>query len=59
MTEPSKNIVIVGGGFAGSTVAREPRARLPYSRMLILISEESYLTFDPLLPRGSGRFNAP
>jgi NADH:quinone reductase (non-electrogenic) len=49
MIEPSKNIVIVGGGFAGSTVARELRARLPKGYMLILISEESYLTFNPML----------
>ena len=49
MTEPSKNIVIVGGGFGGSTVARELRARLPDGYMLILISEESYLTFNPML----------
>jgi NADH:ubiquinone reductase (H+-translocating) len=54
MTEPSKNIVIVGGGFGGSTVARELRARLPESHMLILISEESYLTFNPLLPEVVG-----
>ena len=50
MTEPSKNIVI----FGGSTVARELRARLPDSHLLILISEESYLTFNPLLPEVVG-----
>ena len=54
MTEPSKNIVIVDGGFGGSTVARELPARLPDSHMLILISEESYLTFNPLLPEVVG-----
>ena len=54
MTDPSKNIVIVDGGFGGSTVARELRARLPDSHMLILISEESYLTFNPLLPEVLG-----
>jgi NADH dehydrogenase len=54
MTEPAKNIVIVGGGFAGSTVARELRARLPEGYMLILISEESYLTFNPMLPEVVG-----
>lgn len=32
MTEPAKKIIIVGGSFAGSTAAREPRttARRPY-----------------------------
>ncbi len=54
MTEPAKNIVIVGGGIAGSTVARELRARLPEGYMLILISEESYLTFNPMLPEVVG-----
>jgi NADH dehydrogenase len=54
MTAPAKNIVIVGGGFAGSTVARELRARLPEGYMLILISEESYLTFNPMLPEVVG-----
>jgi NADH dehydrogenase len=54
MTGPTKNIVIVGGGFAGSTVARELRARLPEGYMLILISEESYLTFNPMLPEVVG-----
>lgn len=54
MTEPVKNIVIVGGGFAGSTIARELCARLPKGYMLILISEESYLTFNPMLPEVVG-----
>jgi NADH:quinone reductase (non-electrogenic) len=54
MTEPAKNIVIIGGGFAGSTVARELRGRLPDGYTLILISEESYLTFNPMLPEVVG-----
>src|SRR3974390_1571302 len=54
MTGPAKNIVIIGGGFAGSTVARELRSRLPKDYMLILISEESYLTFNPMLPEVVG-----
>ncbi len=54
MTAPAKNIVIVGGGFAGSTVARELRAQLPEGYMLILISEESYLTFNTMLPEVVG-----
>jgi NADH:ubiquinone reductase (H+-translocating) len=54
MTEPVKNIVVVGGGFAGSTVARALRARLPEDYMLVLISEESCLTFTPMLPEVVG-----
>lgn len=40
MTEP-RNIVVIGGGFAGTTLARELDAGLPPGFELILISEES------------------
>lgn len=44
-----KNIVIIGGGFAGTTLARdlEKTVRPPYR--VILVSEESYTTFNPML----------
>lgn len=44
-----KNIVIIGGGFAGTTLARhlEKLLRPPYR--VILVSEESYTTFNPML----------
>jgi NADH:ubiquinone reductase (H+-translocating) len=42
-------IVIVGGGFAGTTLARALERRLPASQPLVLISEESYTTFNPML----------
>jgi NADH dehydrogenase len=48
------NIVIVGGGFAGTTLARELQGRLPQSASLTLISEESYTTFNPMLPEAVG-----
>ncbi len=54
MERTTRNIVIVGGGFAGSTLARALEARLPPGYALILISEESYLTFNPLLPEVVG-----
>ena len=54
MKAPAKNIVIIGAGFTGSTVAREPRARLSDGYMRILISKESYLTFNPMLPEVVG-----
>ena len=44
------SIVIVGGGFAGTTLARELQRTLP----LTLISEESYTTFNPMLPEAVG-----
>ena len=44
-----KNIVIVGGGFAGTTLARSLEQRLPRGYRVVLVSEESYTTFNPML----------
>ena len=44
-----RNIVVVGGGFAGAAVARNLRTRLPAGYRLVLVSEESYTTFHPRL----------
>ena len=49
-----RSIVIVGGGFAGTTVVRALEARLPAGTELTLISEESYTTFNPMLPEAVG-----
>jgi NADH dehydrogenase len=49
----ASSIVIVGGGFAGTTAARALRALLP-AGALTLVSEESYSTFNPLLPEAVG-----
>ncbi|WP_395702746.1 NAD(P)/FAD-dependent oxidoreductase [Aquabacterium sp.] len=46
---PSKTLVIVGGGFAGTTLARALEQRLPPDWQLLLVSEESYTTFNPML----------
>jgi NADH dehydrogenase len=48
------SIVIVGGGFAGTTLARELQRALPRGAALTLISEESYTTFNPMLPEAVG-----
>ncbi len=40
----AKSIVIVGGGFAGTTLARALGGRLPQEYELVLISEGSYTT---------------
>jgi NADH dehydrogenase len=48
------SIVIVGGGFAGTTLARELQRTLPRGATLTLISEESYTTFNPMLPEAVG-----
>jgi NADH dehydrogenase len=48
MTTSSSPIVVVGGGFAGTTLARRLERRLP-GHEVVLISEESYTTFNPML----------
>lgn len=49
-----KSIVIIGGGFAGTTLLKSLARRLPANYELILISEESYTTFNPMLPEVVG-----
>ena len=44
-----KRIVIVGGGFAGTALARELERALPDAYRVVLVSEESYTTFNPML----------
>ena len=47
--QDDRNIVIVGGGFAGTTLARRlVRLAIPGHRV-VLVSEESYTTFHPML----------
>jgi NADH dehydrogenase len=49
-----KNLVIVGGGFAGTRTARRLQHRLPPGWTLTLISQENFITFNPLLPEVVG-----
>lgn len=49
-----KTIAIVGGGFAGTTLLRALDGRLPAGYELLLVSEESYTTFNPMLPEALG-----
>lgn len=44
-----QTIVIVGGGFAGTSLALALEDQLPPGWQLILLSEESYTTFNPML----------
>ncbi|MBI3367829.1 MAG: NAD(P)/FAD-dependent oxidoreductase [Burkholderiales bacterium] len=46
---PPLTLVIVGGGFAGTTLARTLERQLPQGWRMLLISEESYTTFNPML----------
>lgn len=42
-------LLIVGGGFAGTTAARALERGLPAGWRIVLVSEESYTTFNPML----------
>ncbi|NRF69489.1 FAD-dependent oxidoreductase [Aquincola sp. S2] len=44
-----RTLVIAGGGFAGTTLAQQLAPRLPAGWQLLVISEESYTTFNPML----------
>lgn len=50
----TKNIVIVGGGFAGARLAQRLAARLPESWRVTLLSRENFITYNPLLPEVVG-----
>jgi len=50
----SHSIVIVGGGFAGTTLARALDGRRMPGLQVTLISDESTTTFNPMLPEAVG-----
>ncbi len=49
-----KNLVVVGGGFAGTKATRALEHTLPPDWTLTLISQENFITFNPLLPEVVG-----
>jgi NADH dehydrogenase len=49
-----KNLVIVGGGFAGTKTAKLLEHTLPPDWTLTLVSQENFITFNPLLPEVVG-----
>jgi len=49
-----KNLLIIGGGFAGIKAAQELEHALPTNWNLTLISQENFITFNPLLPEVVG-----
>lgn len=51
---PTRTLIVVGGGFAGTTLARRLDGRLPPGWRLLLVSEESHTTFNPMLPEALG-----
>jgi NADH dehydrogenase len=57
--DPSKSIVIVGGGFAGVTLAQRLEHLLPAQTEIIVLSAENHLVFTPMLPEVVGRTISP
>ncbi len=49
LSTDKKNVVIVGAGFAGTQAARRMERILPPDHQVVLISEENYMTFNPML----------
>ncbi len=47
--ESEKNIVIIGGGFAGTQLAKSLHGAVPKNTQITLISQENYTTFNPML----------
>jgi NADH dehydrogenase len=50
----TKNIVIVGGGFAGARLAERLEGRLPEHWRVTLLARENFITYNPLLPEVVG-----
>jgi NADH dehydrogenase len=49
-----KRLVIIGGGFAGITLAEAVEHKLPPDWDLTLVSQENFITYNPLLPEVVG-----
>ncbi|MEM0911049.1 MAG: NAD(P)/FAD-dependent oxidoreductase [Pseudomonadota bacterium] len=49
-----KNMVIIGGGFAGTVLARKLERKLPPEWRIYLLSKTNFVTFNPLLPEVVG-----
>jgi NADH dehydrogenase FAD-containing subunit len=52
--EAKRQIVVVGGGFAGAGLIKHLQSRLPTYHELVWVSEESYTTFNPMLAEAVG-----
>jgi NADH dehydrogenase len=49
-----RTIVVIGGGFAGTALARRLERRVPADWRVVLISAENYMVYTPLLPEVVG-----
>jgi len=59
MAEDIKRFVIVGGGFAGVTLAQRLERSLPAQMEIVVLSAENHLVFTPMLPEVVGRTISP
>jgi NADH:ubiquinone reductase (H+-translocating) len=50
----ARTIAIVGGGFAGATLAARLERRLPADWQIVLLSRDNFITYNPLLPEVVG-----
>ncbi|MFQ6017834.1 MAG: NAD(P)/FAD-dependent oxidoreductase [Kiloniellaceae bacterium] len=55
----TSNLVILGGGFAGTTLARRLESRLPDNWDMTLLSQENCITYQPLLAEVVGASMLP
>jgi NADH dehydrogenase len=55
----SERIVIVGGGFAGVTLAQQLERSLPVHTEIVVLSADNHLVFTPMLPEVVGRTISP
>src|SRR5260370_2222873 len=54
-----RRIVIVGGGFAGVTLAQELENLCDTSTEIVVVSRDNHLVFTPMLPEVAGRSISP
>jgi NADH:ubiquinone reductase (H+-translocating) len=54
-----QRIVIIGGGFAGVTLAQELERLCDTSTEIVVVSRDNHLVFTPMLPEVAGRSLSP
>ncbi|MGD0674418.1 MAG: FAD-dependent oxidoreductase [Polyangiaceae bacterium] len=59
MPENPNRVLIVGGGFAGVTLAQRLERALPETTEILVLSAENHLVFTPMLPEVVGRGISP